>query len=188
MSRPLFIRICYFQLPLPDYFGYFHQKRDATGLLAFNVFQKYMLAIRQLAYPNAHDVQCLISKYQEIHGFPGTLESLDCMDWVWKNCRISWKGHYIRGDQGCTTIMIASYDLFIRRAYGGHACSNNDINLHRASLRLSGHNSYYLADVIYREWEIIVKLSKCPVDPKTAKYKKFQESTRKDIEGAFGVL
>ncbi|XP_071688340.1 uncharacterized protein [Rutidosis leptorrhynchoides] len=124
MSRSLFIRICRgiinFNLePIPYYINYFKQRRDATGLFDFNIFQKCTSAIRQLAYgiapdafdeylhmgestsylclknffksvlhlysaeymrrPNAHDVQCLISKHEEIHGFPGMLGSLGCM-------------------------------------------------------------------------------------------------------------
>nr|XP_043635963.1 uncharacterized protein LOC122607113 [Erigeron canadensis] len=47
---------------------------------------------------------------------------------------------------------------------------------------------YYLADVIYPELATLVKSFKCPMDPKTSKFKRFQESARKDVERAFGVL
>ncbi|XP_071718259.1 uncharacterized protein [Rutidosis leptorrhynchoides] len=161
MSKSLFIRICRgiinFNLePIPDYITYFKQRRDATGLYDFNVFQKCTSAIRQLAYgvasdafdeylhmgestfnlclenffksvlhlysaeymrrPNAHDVQRLISKHEEIHGFPGMLGSIDCMHWGWKNCPVSWKWQFTRGDHGYPTIMlevVASYDTWI---------------------------------------------------------------------------
>lgn len=60
MSKSLFIRICqgiinYSVAPVPACFTYFHQKRDATGLLGFNVFQKCTSAIRQLAYSTTPD-------------------------------------------------------------------------------------------------------------------------------------
>ncbi|XP_071695927.1 uncharacterized protein [Rutidosis leptorrhynchoides] len=63
MSPSLFIRICqgiihFSQEPIPDNFSYFRQRRDATGLPGFNVFQKFTSAIRQLAYgtvPDAFD-------------------------------------------------------------------------------------------------------------------------------------
>ncbi|XP_071706817.1 uncharacterized protein [Rutidosis leptorrhynchoides] len=158
--------------PIPDYINYFKQRRYATGLFGFNVFQKCASAIRQLAYgiapdafdeylhmgestsylclenfcksvlhlysaeymrrSNAHDVQRLISKPEEIHGFSGMLGSLDCMHWGWKNCPVAWKGQFTRGDHGYPTIMleaVASYDTWIWHSFFGPAGSNNDINV-----------------------------------------------------------
>ncbi|XP_071739250.1 uncharacterized protein [Rutidosis leptorrhynchoides] len=136
MSKPLFLRICqgimnFFQTPIPEYFTYFHKKRDACGLLGFNIVQKVTSVIRQLAYaatanlfdeylhmeylrkPTAQDVQRLTTKRAQIHGFPGMLGSIDCMHWRWRNCPARWKGHYTRGDHGYLSIMleaVASYD------------------------------------------------------------------------------
>ncbi|XP_071704411.1 uncharacterized protein [Rutidosis leptorrhynchoides] len=254
MSRPLFIRICqgimnYSQEPIPDYFLYFHQKRDTTGLLGFNVFQKCTSTIRQLAYgtapdafdehlhmgqqtsydclnnfcksvihlygseymrkPTPQDVARLISAHAELHGFPGMLGSLDCMHWAWKNCPYKYKVHYTRGDHGYPTIMleaVASYNLWIWHAYFGPAGSNNDINVLNQSdlfnellqdtappcnFSVSGCNfnkGYYLTDGIYPDWATLVKSFKSPPDPKSAKFKKYQESAQKDIERAFSVL
>ncbi|XP_071732232.1 uncharacterized protein [Rutidosis leptorrhynchoides] len=47
---------------------------------------------------------------------------------------------------------------------------------------------YYLADGIYSEWSTLVKSFKRPIDPKTSKFKKYQESIREDIEWAFAIL
>ena len=47
---------------------------------------------------------------------------------------------------------------------------------------------YYLADGIYPEWATLVKSFKCPMEPKTTKFKRYQEAARKDVERAFGVL
>ncbi|XP_071727707.1 uncharacterized protein [Rutidosis leptorrhynchoides] len=167
MSKSFFIRICrgiinFIQEPIPDYSTYCKQRRDATGLYGFNVFQKCMSAIKQLAYgvapdtfdeylhmgestsylylknfcksvlhlysaeymrrPNAHDVQRLISKHDEIHGFLGMLGSIDCMHWGWKNCPVDWKGQFTRGDHDYPTIMleaVASYDTWIWHSFFG---------------------------------------------------------------------
>ncbi|XP_071729032.1 uncharacterized protein [Rutidosis leptorrhynchoides] len=254
MSRPLFIRICqgiinYSQEPIPDYFLYFHQRRDATGLLGFNIFQKCTSAIRQLAYgtapdafdeylhmcqqtsydclnnfcksvfhlyaieylrkPTPQDVQRLITAHAEVHSFPGMLGGLDCMHWAWKNCPYRYKGHYTIGDHGYPTIMleaVASYDLWIWHAYFGPAGSNNDINVLNQSdlfndllqdnapacnFSISGCDftkGYYLTDGIYPEWATLVKSFKSLPTPECAKFKRFQEAARKDIERAFGVL
>ncbi|XP_071727924.1 uncharacterized protein [Rutidosis leptorrhynchoides] len=241
--------LSYSQEPIPSYFKYFHQRRDATGLLGFTIYQKITFAIRQLAYgvvpdifdeylylgattsyhclenycksvihlfsteylikPNTHDVQRLITKYEQIHGFLGMLGSLDCMHWAWKNCPASWKGQYTRGDHDHSTIMleaVASYKLWIWQAYFGPTGSNNDINvLNQSDLfkelledrappcnyTVNGKHftkGYYLKDGINPDWATFVKSFKSTVEPKTSKFKRYQESARKDIERAFGIL
>ncbi|GJZ78873.1 ALP1-like protein isoform X1 [Tanacetum coccineum] len=47
---------------------------------------------------------------------------------------------------------------------------------------------YYLADEIYPQWSTFVKAFSIPRDQKTMKFKRVQESARKNIERAFGVL
>ncbi|WVZ98671.1 hypothetical protein U9M48_044078, partial [Paspalum notatum var. saurae] len=47
---------------------------------------------------------------------------------------------------------------------------------------------YYLADGIYPEWPAFVKSIRHPMEAKTQHFAKRQESARKDIERAFGVL
>ncbi|XP_071688609.1 uncharacterized protein [Rutidosis leptorrhynchoides] len=101
---------------------------------------------------------------------------------------------------------IASYDLWICHAYFGPTGSNNDINVlnqfdlfkelleDRAPLcnyMVNGKHftkGYYLADGIYPDWTTLVKSFKSTVEPKTSKFKRYQEAARKDIECAFGVL
>ncbi|XP_071728961.1 uncharacterized protein [Rutidosis leptorrhynchoides] len=224
-------------------------RRDATGLLGFNVFQKCTSAIRQLAYctasdafdeylhmgqqtsydclnnfcksvfhlyvneylrkPTPQDVQRLVTAHADIHDFSSMLVSLDCMHWAWKNCPYRYKGHYTRGDHGYPTIMleaVASYDLWIWHAYFGPVSSNNDINVLNQSdlfndllqdtapacnFSVSGCNfnkGYYLTDGIYLEWATLVKSFKSPHTPEAAKFMRFQEAARKDIERTFGVL
>nr|GFC74431.1 protein ALP1-like isoform X1 [Tanacetum cinerariifolium] len=47
---------------------------------------------------------------------------------------------------------------------------------------------YYLAEDIYPTWSTFVKTYSTARDEKTLKFKRVQESSRKDIERAFGVL
>ncbi|XP_042415324.1 uncharacterized protein LOC122004511 [Zingiber officinale] len=47
---------------------------------------------------------------------------------------------------------------------------------------------YYLTDGIYREWATFVKAFPCPEDPKRKLFKERQESARKNVERAFGVI
>ncbi|XP_071729438.1 uncharacterized protein [Rutidosis leptorrhynchoides] len=58
-------------------------------------------------------------------------------------------------------------------------------------LDVNGHHydrGYYLGDGIYPDWAMLVKAPHAPTDEPRKKFKRFQESARKDIERAFGVL
>jgi len=60
-----------------------------------------------------------------------------------------------------------------------------------ASFYANGNNykfGYYLTDGIYPEYSTFVKSFTDPIDEKRKYFKKKQESARKDIERAFGVL
>nr|XP_043615745.1 uncharacterized protein LOC122587638 [Erigeron canadensis] len=179
---------------------------DASCRPGFNIFQKFTSAIHQLAYsykvdaldeylqmadtgyqcldafckcvihlyqreylrrPTEADIERLTAKHEQVHGFPGMLGSIDCIHWGWRNCPVAWQGQYTRGDKGHPTIMfeaVASYDLAPKVEF-----SMND---HQFGKR------YYLADGIYPKWATLVKSFKCPMDPKTTKFKRYQEAAR----------
>jgi hypothetical protein len=122
---------------------------------------------------------------------------------------VAWKGQFCRGDHGKPTIMleaVASYDLWIWHAFFGTPGSNNDINVLNTSnvffdilegeapvvqysVNSTSHNmGYYLADGIYPEWSTFVKTIPMPQGEKRKLFAKRQESVRKDVERAFGVL
>jgi hypothetical protein len=57
--------------------------------------------------------------------------------------------------------------------------------------KINGHDydmGYYLADGIYPSWSTFVKSKKVPANVKDQNFTKAQESQRKDVERAFGVL
>ena len=101
---------------------------------------------------------------------------------------------------------VASRNLWIWHAFFGLPGSHNDINvLHRSPLfaklaegqaskvcfNINGHNykmGYYLADGIYPSWATFVKTIPEPQGNKKKYFAKAQESVRKDVERAFGVL
>jgi hypothetical protein len=161
-----------------------------------------------LRRPNNNDVDRLL-QMGEARGFPGMLGSIDCMHWEWKNCPVAWKGQFCRGDHGKPTIMleaVASQDLWIWHAFFGVASSNNDINVLNQSnvfndilegqtptvqyiVNSHPYNmGYYLADGIYPEWATFVKTIPMPLGEKRKLFAQHQESARKDVERAFGVL
>ncbi|XP_028117584.1 uncharacterized protein LOC114315204 [Camellia sinensis] len=101
---------------------------------------------------------------------------------------------------------LASQDLWIWHAFFGVLGSHNDINvLDRSSVfslltqgrappvnySINGNDytmGYYLVDGIYPQWITFVKTISSSQGNKQIYFAKAQESARKDIERAFGVL
>ena len=168
----------------------------------WNVYHK-----QYLRRPSKADLRRLLNVADK-RGFPGMVGSLDCMHWRWKNCPTSWQGHFT-GYKGKPTIIleaVASYDTWIWHAYFGLPGSLNDINVlgmsplfdevcRGESPRVKYHvadreygQCYYLVDGIYPKWGTFVKAIRNPMTPQQALFTKMQESFRKDVERAFGIL
>jgi hypothetical protein len=183
---------------------------EATVMDSFKLFIKAVISIFFVQYlrsPNEDDIARLLA-IGESRGFPGMLGSIDCMHWKWKNCPNAWKGMYSGHVHEPTIILeaVASYDLWIWHAFFGLPGSHNDINvLDRSSVftnlaagrappvnySVNGHNytmGYYLADGIYPSWATFVKTIHAPQGNKRKNFAATQESARKDVERAFGVL
>ncbi|GKA05187.1 ALP1-like protein [Tanacetum coccineum] len=158
------------------------------------------------------DIEKLYRHHEEKHGFSGMLGSLDCTDWEWFGCLYAFKGRYVRRDHGSNPFIlleaVASQDLWIWHAFFGVVGSNNDINvLYQPPLfndlkterapeipfvanNITFRSVYYLVDGIYPELAPLVKTipDSSDDDHKRILYKQKQESRRKYVEQAFGVL
>ncbi|GLT53669.1 hypothetical protein SLA2020_269260 [Shorea laevis] len=183
---------------------------EATVIESLKRFVQAVISIFSEEYlrsPNNKDIARLLAE-GESRGFPGMLGSIDCMHWKWKNCPASWQGMYSGHIHEPTVILeaVASYDLWIWHAFFGLPGSHNDINVLERSFIFSdlaqgraplvnytvnGHNynmGYYLADGIYPQWATFVKTISSPQGNKRKYFATAQESARKDVERAFGVL
>ncbi|XP_024005863.1 uncharacterized protein LOC112082407 [Eutrema salsugineum] len=160
-----------------------------------------------LRRPTPEDLQRLLAVGEE-RGFPGMIDSIDCMHWEWKNCPTAWKGQYSRGTAKPTIVLeaVASYDLWIWHAFFGPPDTLNDINVldrspvfddiingeaPQVTFSVNGreyHLAYYLTDGIYPKWATFVQSIKLPQGPKASCFANRQEGYRKDVERAFGVL
>nr|GEU73652.1 hypothetical protein [Tanacetum cinerariifolium] len=165
-----------------------------------------------LRKPTVTDIEKLYLHHEEKHEFSRMLRSLDCTEWKWFGCPYAFKGHYVRRDHGSNPFIllkaVASQDLWIWHAFFSVVGLNNDINvLYQSPLfndlktdrapeipfvanDVSYPSGYYLVDRIYPKLTPLVKTIPEPADDdhKRILYKQKQESTRKDVKRAFGVL
>ncbi|XP_021991983.1 uncharacterized protein LOC110888783 [Helianthus annuus] len=181
--------------------------RDSLTHFCKGVIELYGPAY--LRRPTWSDLQRMYDVHEHVHGFPGMIGSIDCMHWKWEQCPTAWRGTHTRGDIGKPSLIlqaVASYDLWIWNAYFGQQGSHNDINVFESlpvleeiinglapsSAFYASDNyykrGYYLTDGIYPEYATFVKTFTDPIDLKRKYFKRKQESARKDIERAFGVL
>jgi Plant transposon protein len=154
----------------------------------------------------------VISSVMESRGFPGCIGSWDCKHFQWKNCPLrlagQYQGHALGGKKTIILEAIADHRRYIWQANFGDAGALNDINvLDRSSIvgslltgdfsiksepyDINGNSrdwNYFLVDGIYPEWSIFVNTYTNPIEPKKRTFAKKQESARKDVECAFGVL
>ncbi|GKC70033.1 ALP1-like protein [Tanacetum coccineum] len=181
--------------------------RDCLDFFTMCVIELFMP--KYLRKPDSNDIQKLYTTHNNIHGFPGMLGSIDCMQWECRNCPKAWHGKFGRGDKKYSTIFleaVATYDLWIWHAFFGVAGANNDFTVLNnsplfddlldsidpvAPFECNGitfEKGYYLADDIYPQWASFVKSFTVASSEKNVLYKRKQEGARKDIERTFGVL
>ncbi|XP_056865852.1 uncharacterized protein LOC130511938 [Raphanus sativus] len=157
--------------------------------------------------PTPEDLEKLLY-IGEQRGFPGMIGSIDCMHWEWKNCPAAWKGMYSRGHEKPTIVLeaVASQDLWIWHAFFGAPGTLNDLNIldrspvfdeiingnaPEVNFHVNGREyglAYYLADGIYPKWATFIQSIRLPQGQKQSLFATTQESVRKDVERAFGVL
>ncbi|KAJ9537666.1 hypothetical protein OSB04_030399 [Centaurea solstitialis] len=81
--------------------------RDCLDQFCKGIIYLYMR--QYLRKPTATDVQAIYALHEQTHGLPDMLGSIDCMHWYWKNCPMTWRGQFHRGDHpGPSVILEAS--------------------------------------------------------------------------------
>uniref|UniRef100_A0A0D3CKF7 DDE Tnp4 domain-containing protein n=1 Tax=Brassica oleracea var. oleracea TaxID=109376 RepID=A0A0D3CKF7_BRAOL len=198
MNKPLFLRIVDH---LSNEVPYFEQRRNAHGRYGLSALQKCTAAIRMLAYgqsgdaydeylrlgestallclenftngiiklfgdeylrrPTREDLQRLLDVV-EVHGFPGMIGSIDCT---------------------LNDINVLDRSPVFDDILQGRAPKVKfKVNVHNYRIQ------YYLTDGIYPKWSTFIQSIPLPQGPKAELFVERQESVRKDVERAFGVL
>ncbi len=164
--------------------------------------------LRTMSRTDARRVSAL---HEEVHRVPGMIGSLDCMHVAWRTCPIAWQGQF-QGKESSPTIVLealADHNLWFWHHAFGYAGTLNDINIFDQSpllkafldstftnevdfsYELGGNvfaELFVLVDGIYPEIARFVKTFEEPIGERNKTFAIWQESSRKDIERAFGVL
>ncbi|GKA03588.1 ALP1-like protein isoform X1 [Tanacetum coccineum] len=170
----------------PDAFDEYLQIAERCSRECLDNFTKciYILYVEEyLRRPSLEDIEKTYALHEEKHGLPGMLGSIDCMHWDWKNCPKALHGQFKRKDHKYPTLM-ANNDLNV--LYGSPLFDDvlSDTTP-EAPFVVNGRTykkGYYLADGIYPTWSSFVKTFSIARDEKILKFKRVQESARKDIE------
>ncbi|GJV52485.1 ALP1-like protein [Tanacetum coccineum] len=131
---------------------------------------------------NFSDIQSLYYAHNTVHGFLGMLRSIDCMHREWTKCPKSWHDQFGRAGANHDITVLNNSPLFDNAL--------DDIT-HVAQFLVNGvqyEKGYYLVDAIYPHWATFVESCMVARDEKHRLFKRRQESARKYVERAFGVL
>ncbi|KAF8400170.1 hypothetical protein HHK36_013466 [Tetracentron sinense] len=174
---------------------YFVQKTNAVGTLGLSSLQKITAAMRMLAYGVTIDY---VDEYVRI----GESTATEGLNFFVKAVVAIFFNEYLRSpnnDDTARLLAVGENSRFPR-------ISHNDINVlerssiltdladeHDASVNylINDHDytmGYYLADGIYPKWSTFVKTIISPQGNTQKYFPATQESAKKDVERAFGVL
>ena len=169
-----------------------------------------------LRLPTAADLKKTVQLHHSVHKVNGIVGSLDCTHTYWKNCPKAWQGSF-KGKEDKPSIVleaVADYNLFFWHASYGYTGNLNDITILSLSPLLDRmtdgsfhaleeeagvlvpfdigeeqfHKVFMLVDGIYPSYSRFVRGMKQPVHRHERLFTQWQESARKDVERAFGVL
>ncbi|XP_042408037.1 uncharacterized protein LOC121997600 [Zingiber officinale] len=193
MRRELFLRIVN---ALENHSTIFQQRDDAVRRKGLSPLQKCTAAIHQLAYGVPADrldeylrmgestaIRCLFKFYEYvIEIFGDRYLRRSNVDDVQHLLQMHDERHGFPG-------MLGSLDcMHWKWKNCPVAWKGNMLEINFTVNDTAYMKDYYLTNGIYLEWATFVKAFPCPEDPKRKLFKERQESARKDVERAFGVL
>nr|GEV55690.1 hypothetical protein [Tanacetum cinerariifolium] len=151
---------------VPDSLDDYLQMGATTARKSLQIFCMVIMNLygeEFLRKPTYTYMKKLYAYHDEKHGFSGMLGSIDCTHWLWANCPVAFRAQFSRG-RAPDVPFVANNVLYKR--------------------------GYYLTDVIYPQWSILIKSIKNSGthDHKRILYKIKHEAARKDVKRVFGVL
>lgn len=211
------IRILAYGVASHAFFDYYEMS-PTMSKVALKEFDQMMRKLYQSEYlrvPTPVDLKNIELLHKKKHQYNGMFGSLDCMHVSWNKCPVAWRGSYKGKEKKPTVVLeaISDYHLYFWHASFGYCGTLNDKTILNLSPFLSSlldgsfkkreessgtipyfigdeefERMYVLVDGIYPGYSRFVSSMKSPVHNNEKKFAKWQESARKDIERAFGVL
>ncbi|XP_033143232.1 uncharacterized protein LOC103860167 [Brassica rapa] len=187
MSKSLFMRIVH---RLSTEVEYFAATEDAVGRRSLSPLQKCTAAIRQLAYGGGADT---VDEYVRLgkstarnclHNFTAAIIDLFGDEYLRRPTPDDLERLLHKGEERGFPGMIGSIDCM-------HWEWKNCPTSWKVNYNVNGGEydlAYYLTYGIYPEWATFIKSISLPQGEKDLLFAKRQESARKDVERAFGVL
>jgi hypothetical protein len=200
----------------PHCFRDYFQMSKTLAKTCCKKFHQVIKSIHEHEYlrlPTKEDLKNVVRLHEAVHEVNRMFGSLDCMHTYWKNCPTAWKGQFKGKEKHCTIVLEAACDhhLWFWHAAYGFAGTLNDINILNMSPLLTRilngtfeelespavphkigeeefNQLFFLVDGIYPSLSRFIKAIKAPIYDDEKSFTAWQESARKDIERAFGVL
>ncbi|XP_048605393.1 uncharacterized protein LOC125582957 [Brassica napus] len=186
---------------LSETFPFFQHRRDAIGRLGLSPLQKCTAALRMLAYGCAADA---VDEYLRL----GETTALSCLTNFTEGVIQLFGDEYLQrpNPEDLQRLLDIGEIRGFPGMIGSIDCTLNDINVldrspvfddifegraPRVQYQVNGHHyglPYYLTDGIYPRWSTFIQSISNPQSPEEQLFAEVQESTRKDVERAFGVL
>ena len=178
----------------------------------FDALRQSNLKKTYLRCPSKQDAIEVCELHRKKHKVEGLLGCIDCYHWMWKNCPVWQQCHYKNGKNKMSSVVLEAmvdHNTWFWHASFGHAGTNNDINIWDTSdlqgdfLSDNFHDNvdfpfvmddenfeklWCLVDGIYPPCSRFVKTISQPVGETMERFVAWQESARKDVERAFGIL
>ncbi|XP_040374565.1 uncharacterized protein LOC112198736 [Rosa chinensis] len=162
---------------------YFVQTDDASGRVGLSTEQKLTCAMRMLAYGLPAD---LCDEFLDV----AESTALEILSHFTRAIWNVYHVHYLRQPTQADLQRL----LNVAEKRGSPewwevsiVCTGSGKTAHPHGDREYGQ-CYYLVDGIYPKWGSFVKAIRNPITPEQAHFTKMQESYRKDVERAFGIL
>ena len=186
-----------------------------SSVMRFNRKVVELFSSEYMRLPTVQDLQEITTLHKKVHGVDGMLGSLDCMHTYWKNCPVAWQQSYKGKKSGPSIVLeaVADHYLWFWHVSYGYSGALNDLNILNLSplmgrmtdgsfsslekeagvvpFTIEGEEFdklYVLVDGIYPKYSRFVRGFTEPITAEETRFTGWQESARKDIERAFGVL
>ncbi|GJW77328.1 ALP1-like protein [Tanacetum coccineum] len=174
-----------------DFLNEYLQMSERSSLTGLDHFCQYVMEIFGPGYlrkPTVTDVEKLYRHHEEKHEFPGMLGALIVRIGSGLVVRSPLKSNML--DMIMVPIRSFCWKLLRHKTYGYDMLSLVLLEIPFVANGVIYPWGYYLVDMIYPELATLVKTIPEPADDdhKRILYKLKQESTRKDVKRAFGVL